>query len=322
MWKSLLASLFLATAALAQENPSAYEALAGGRDATESRHDEPHHFGHRGRWRSATEDLEGFGRRTGARTVVCARSRWKTTGSLRSGFRTAPSLVRPEGITINTARLNLDSTGAYAVASHTAETSHVIFSFVSYTLRTDDRGNPVWIVTLEDRSRKPVGTIHIKANDGRVTRVEGMYQGRNMEQVEDDREQADNHDADSEDDSEDNVVKRNIKRLFRKTKEERRGSLIEFDALVCRFRNRWPHDAMQTMDHMTNGATIRLARSSIPGMEGDMRHAAHVDADRGKGSSGPVAMDQSFLARHALSHGARADHFADSFRRARFSNRF
>jgi hypothetical protein len=123
-----------------------------------------------------------------------------------------------EGATINTARLNLDSTGAYSVASHTAETSHVTFSLVSYTLRTDDRGNPTWIVTLEDRSGKPLGTIHIKANDGRVTRVEGMYQGRNMDQVEDDSQQADNRDADE--DPEDNVVKRNIKRLFRKTKED------------------------------------------------------------------------------------------------------
>jgi hypothetical protein len=91
---------------------------------------------------------------------------------------------------------------------------------VSYTLRTDDRGNPTWIVTLEDRSRRPVGTIHIKANDGRVSRVEGMYQGRNMEQVEQDPEQADNGDVNAGDDAEDNVVKRNIKRLFRKTKED------------------------------------------------------------------------------------------------------
>jgi hypothetical protein len=125
-----------------------------------------------------------------------------------------------EGNTINTARLNLDSTGAYAVASHTAETSHVTFSLVSYTLRTDERGNPTWIVTLEDRSRKPLGTIHVKANDGRVSRVEGMYQGRNMEQVEDDREHVDNRDVDPGEDPGDNVVKKNIKRLFRKTKED------------------------------------------------------------------------------------------------------
>ena len=126
-----------------------------------------------------------------------------------------------EGATINTARLNLDSTGAYSVASHTAETSHVTFSLVSYTLRTDDHGNPTWIVTLEDRSRKPLGTIHIKANDGRISRVEGMYQGRNMEQVEQDPEQVSHRDVDSEDEpEEDNIVKKRIKQLFRKTKED------------------------------------------------------------------------------------------------------
>jgi hypothetical protein len=91
---------------------------------------------------------------------------------------------------------------------------------VSYTLRTDARGNPTWVVSLEDRSRRPLGSIHIKANDGRVSRVEGMYQGRNMEQVEQDPEQVDNRDIDSEDDPEDNVVKKNIKRLFRKTKDD------------------------------------------------------------------------------------------------------
>jgi hypothetical protein len=125
-----------------------------------------------------------------------------------------------EGATINTAHLNLDSTGAYSVASHTAETSHVTFTFVSYTLRTDERGNPTWIVTLEDRSRKPLGTIHIKANDGRITRVEGMYQGRNMDQVEEDREQVSNHEVAPEEDPDDNVVKRQFKRLFHKTKED------------------------------------------------------------------------------------------------------
>src|SRR5205814_4024438 len=131
-----------------------------------------------------------------------------------------------EGATINTVRLNLDSTGAYTVASHTAETSHITFTFVSYTLRTDERGNPVWIVTLEDRSRKPLGTIHIKANDGRVTRVEGMYQGRNMNQVEDDSGQVENRDANSDEDPEDNIVKKRIKRLFRKTKEDARGVFV------------------------------------------------------------------------------------------------
>src|SRR5213079_107889 len=46
------------------------------------------------------------------------------------------------------------------------------FATASYTLRTDERGDPGWIVTLQNRSR-PVGTIHIGANRGNVTRTEG-----------------------------------------------------------------------------------------------------------------------------------------------------
>lgn len=219
MWKSLLASLFLATAVLAQENPSAYEALrvvgtqlnrdmmsrvisvtgVGGDPQPRS-------------WKVLVEDRSANG---SVREIIVEDNR---IASQRVPNRSV--VGSSEGNTINTARLNLDSTGAYAVASHTAETSHVTFSLVSYTLRTDERGNPTWIVTLEDRSRKPLGTIHIKANDGRVSRVEGLYQGRNMEQVEDDREQVDNRDVDADEDADDNVVKKNIKRLFRKTKDD------------------------------------------------------------------------------------------------------
>jgi hypothetical protein len=219
MWKSLLASLFLATAVLAQENPSAYEALRV--VGTQLNRDmvsrvisvtgvdgDPQPRG----WKVLVADRGAPG---GVREIIVENNR---VASQRVPNRSVAG--SPEGNTINTARLNLDSTGAYSVAAHTAETSHVTFSFVSYTLRTDEHGNPTWIITLEDRSRKPLGTIHIKANDGRVTRVEGMYQGRNMEQVEDDSQQADHRDAGSNEDSEDNVVKRNIKRLFHKTKDD------------------------------------------------------------------------------------------------------
>jgi hypothetical protein len=219
MLKSLLASLFLATAALAQENPSAYEALRV--VGTQLNRDMMSRV-------ISVTGVDGDPQPRSWKILVGDRS---ANGSVREIIvkdnRIASQRVpnrsvvgSSEGNTINTARLNLDSTGAYAVASHTAETSHVTFSLVSYTLRTDERGNPTWIVTLEDRSRKPLGTIHIKANDGRVSRVEGLYQGRNMEQVEDDREQVDNRDVDPEEDPDDNVVKKNIKRLFRKTKED------------------------------------------------------------------------------------------------------
>lgn len=221
MLKLLLGSLFLATAALAQENSSAYEALRV--VGTQLNREMMSHVisvtGVDGdpqprTWKILVGDRRANG---GVREITVEGNR---IASQRIPNRSVAGST--EGATINTARLNLDSTGAYSVASHTAETSHVTFALVSYTLRTDDRGNPTWVVTLEDRSRKPLGTIHIKANDGRISRVEGMYQGRNMDQVEDDTEQVNNRDVAQEDDSGDNIVKRNIKHLFRKTKDDAR----------------------------------------------------------------------------------------------------
>ncbi|MEY2563907.1 MAG: hypothetical protein QOH88_2100 [Verrucomicrobiota bacterium] len=238
MWKSLLASLLLTTAALAQENPSAYEALrvvgttlnremmsrvvsvSGVDGAPQPR-----------TWKIVIDD-----RRSGGLHEYTVED--NRIASQRVPNRSVTGST--QGATINTARLNLDSTGAYSVASHTAETSHVTFSFVSYTLRTDDRGNPTWIITLEDRSRKPLGTIHIKANDGRVTRVEGMYQGRNMDQVEEDTgTHADNPEVDPGDDPEDNIVKRNVKRLFRKTRDEAHHIFERTKRSFKDFVNRW-----------------------------------------------------------------------------------
>jgi hypothetical protein len=239
MWKSLLASLLLATTALAQENPSAYEALRV--VGTQLNRDlmsrvisvtgvdgDPQPRS----WKILVGDRRAQG---GVREITVEDNR---IAAQRIPNRSVVGST--EGNTINTARLNLDSTGAYAVASHTAETSHVTFSLASYTLRTDDRGNPTWIVTLEDRSRRPVGTIHIKAHDGRVSRVEGMYQGRNMEQVEQDPDQQiDDRNVDSGDDPEDNIVKRHIKRLFRKTKEDARRIFLKTKRSFKDFVNRW-----------------------------------------------------------------------------------
>ena len=237
MRKLLLASLLLATPAFAQENPSAYEALRV--IGTQLNRDMVRQVisvtGVDGdpqprTWRILVADRRANG---GVREIVVADDR---VVSQRVPNRSVVGSTR--GATINTARLNLDSTGAYSVASHTAETSHVTFSTTSYTLRTDDRGNPVWIVTLEDRAGRPVGTIHIRASDGRVTRVEGMYQGRNMEQVEVDRgDQEEN--VDQADDPEDNVVKRHIKRLFRKTKEDARRIFLRARRSFVDYVNRW-----------------------------------------------------------------------------------
>jgi hypothetical protein len=238
MWKSLLGSLLLTTAALAQENPSAYEALrvVGTQLNREIMSRVISVTGVDGdpqprTWKILVGDRRANG---GVREITVEDKR---IASQRVPNRSVAGST--EGATINTARLNLDSTGAYSVASHTAETSHVTFSLVSYTLRTDDRGNPTWIVTLEDRSRKPLGTIHVTANDGRVTRVEGMYQGRNMDQVADDREQVDNRNVDPDEDPDDNIVKRRIKRLFRKTKEDARQLFVRVRRSFADFVNRW-----------------------------------------------------------------------------------
>jgi hypothetical protein len=223
MWKFVLASLLLAAPVFAQENASAYEALrvmgtqlnrqlvnrvvsVNGVDGDPQPRT----------WKILVEDKNAA---NGVREIVVEDNR---VVSQRAPNKSVVGST--QGATINTSKLNLDSTGAYTVAAHTAETSHVTFSLTSYTLRTDDRGNPVWIVTLGDRSNRPVGTIHIRASDGRITRVEGMYQGRNMEQVEvnpeadnppsvenDDQAQNDDENADT------NLVFKDVKRMFRRT---------------------------------------------------------------------------------------------------------
>ncbi|HYJ06390.1 MAG TPA: hypothetical protein VEX43_14740 [Chthoniobacterales bacterium] len=239
MWKFLVAALLVAGPALAQESPSAYEALrvigtqlnrqmvnriisVSGVDGDPQPRT----------WKILIEDRKANG---GVREIVVEDNQ---IVSQRVPNRSVVGST--QGATINTAKLNLDSTGAYSVASHTAHTSHVTFSSTSYTLRTDDRGNPIWIVTLGDRSNRPVGTIHIRASDGRVTRVEGMYQGRNMEQVEEYRDDPENPSADEEEvqgeeDNDENV----FKRLFRRTRADARRMFQRVKRSFKDFVKRW-----------------------------------------------------------------------------------
>lgn len=231
MWKFLLAFLLPASLALAQENSSAYEALrvigtqlnrqlVNRVISVNGTEGDPQPRS----WKILVEDKNAT---AGVREIVVQDNR---VASQRVPNKSVVGST--EGSTINTSKLNLDSTGAYSVASHTAETSHVTFSLTSYTLRTDDRGNPVWIVTLADRSNRPVGTIHIRASDGRVKRVEGMYTGRNMEQVEENRDIDKNPDEidpadnpppeDEANDADENIIKRDIKRMFRRTTNDAR----------------------------------------------------------------------------------------------------
>jgi hypothetical protein len=187
MWKCLAASLLLVTSAFAQESGTAYDALrvVGTRLGRASVNHIISVTGNGGNpqpasWKILLEDRHAPG---GVREIEV------TDGQITSERTPTRAVVgSSEGATIKTARLNLDSSGAYAVASHTADRSHALFDNVSYTLRTDEHGDPVWIVTLHGRSGQPVGTIFIGANRGTVTRTEGMFSGATMQDVETDQE--------------------------------------------------------------------------------------------------------------------------------------
>src|SRR5438132_3006118 len=184
MWKMLAALLLVSSTALAQEQFSAYDALRVVGEHTSR--DAVNHVvsvtGVRGNpqpqtWRVLMNDRT----RGGIREI-----------QVRNGqvVSDRPSSVvgSAEGATINTSRLNLDSSGAFEVASHIAEKSGTRFDSASYTLRTDQHGDPVWIVQLHSVNGGPVGTIYIGANRGNVTRTEGMFAGATMADVQTERE--------------------------------------------------------------------------------------------------------------------------------------
>ncbi len=244
MWKSSFVLLFVASSALAQERGTAYEALrvvgtqfhraALSRVISVTGSDgDPQPV----RWNVLVADR---GAPAGMRELVVAK------GRIVSNRMPAGSVAGSvQGATIKTSQLNLDSSGAFDVASYTADKSHQNFDLVSYALRTNDRGVPTWIVTIQNQSRRPLGTIHINASKGNVTRVEGMYRGADMAHVEQDPidqrvpERGDQYgdpgeDADviapgegiEEGDEDENVVKAEIKRMFRQTK---RGAQLIFE---------------------------------------------------------------------------------------------
>ena len=122
-----------------------------------------------------------------------------------------------QSATINPARLNLDSSGAYEVASRTADSSHVPFAYVNYTLRTNERGDGTWIVTLQNQNHRPVGTIYIGANKGTVTRTEGMFAGAPMDAVVEDHREGD---VEDEERSGDNPIMRSVRNMFYRAREQ------------------------------------------------------------------------------------------------------
>jgi hypothetical protein len=229
MWRALVGLLLLAAPVWAEENATAYEALRAvgsefGRDAL---HQIVSITGTKGdpqpaKWKVILEDPEGGGVRE--LQIVDGK-----IDSDEGGDRDVAGST--EGATIDVSRLNLDSSGAYAVASHTAEASHANFATADYTLRTDDRGEPMWIVTLRTRSSRPIGTIYIGATGGTVRRTEGMFSGATMEDVEGDYDQGDASGVIGS-------AKRKIKHGFHKAQEEARGMFERVKRSFSDFINR------------------------------------------------------------------------------------
>src|SRR5205809_2069928 len=229
MWRSLAALLLLGSSALAQGNATAYEALRV--VARQSGRGVLNHIvsitGVKGdpqpeKWKIILEDPGG----RGVREVEVA------DGKIDSKHSTDRSVAgSTEGATIDTSQLSLDSSGAYEVASHTADLSHASFATVDYTLRTDEHGEPTWIVTLLNRSSRPVGTIHIGAMRGTVKQTEGMFAGATMEDVEND------YDSDEES-GPFRGVKRRIKDTFHRTQEEARDMFDRVKRSFSDFINR------------------------------------------------------------------------------------
>jgi hypothetical protein len=229
MWRWFVVFLLLAAPALAQENATAYEALRV--VGTELGRGALNHMvsitGAKGdpqpeKWKIILEDPDG----RGVRELEVANG--KMDSEHRPGRSVAGST---EGATIDTSRLNLDSSGAYEVARHTADVSHANFATVDYALRTDEGGEPTWIITLLSRSSRPVGTIHIGAMRGTVKRTEGMFAGATMEDVE--------NDSDSDEESGPfSGVKRRIKDTFHRTQDEARDMFDRVKRSFSDFINR------------------------------------------------------------------------------------
>ena len=128
------------------------------------------------------------------------------------------------GATIDTAKLNLDSSGAYTLARQTADKSHVTFATADYTLRVDERGNPIWIIALQRQGGEPAGKIYIGANHGTITRTEGFFSGGDRTAVVDaqtDEAKPENGDGDE------NGAQHGIKQAFRQASDNVKGTFIK-----------------------------------------------------------------------------------------------
>ena len=218
MLKSFVALILLsASAVFAQTNPTAYDALRAvgnqvNRDYVNRVISVTGFDGNPqpSTWRILIDDQS-------ARAIREVEVKEGRIASNRISDRTVAGTAR--GATINPARLNLDSSGAYEVASRTADSSHVPFAFVNYTLRTNERGEGTWIITLQNQRHRPVGTIYIGANKGTVTRTEGMFAGAPMDAVVEDRREGEVEDQER---TGDNRIMQSVRHMFYRAREQAR----------------------------------------------------------------------------------------------------
>jgi hypothetical protein len=229
MWRVWVGLLLLATPVWAEENATAYEALRvlGSELGRGALHQIVSIRGTKGdpqpqKWKIVLEDPQGGG----VRELQVADGRIDSDEEANRDVAGSA-----EGAMIDVSQLNLDSSGAYAVASHTAEASHTSFATADYTLRTDERGEPMWIVTLRNNSSRPIGTIYIGGTRGTVMRTEGMFAGATMEDVEGDYDQGEGPGVIRS-------AKRSIKHGFNRAQEEARGMFEKVKRSFSDFINR------------------------------------------------------------------------------------
>ena len=221
MLNRFIALLLLATPAFAQERPTAYEALRT--VGTQLKREFVNHVvsvtGTNGSpqpetWKILIDDP---GARGGVREVEVGNGR---IVSERTPLRSA--VEGSLGAVIDTSKLNLDSSGAFTLAQQTADKSHITFTTADYTLRVDERGNPIWKVALQRQTGEPAGAIFIGANHGTVTRTEGLFSGGDRTATVDkpSDEQVPQEADDDDDDGDTNIVKLQIKRAFRQARDD------------------------------------------------------------------------------------------------------
>lgn len=225
MWRLLFALLLCATPALAQERATAYQALRV--VGTQLNRELVNHVisvtGQDGNpqpetWKILLDDPKARG---GVREVEVQNGR---ITSERTPMR--ESVEGSLGAVVDTTKLNLDSSGAYTVAQQTAASSHVNFTTVDYALRVDERGNPIWQVTLQRGNGEPGGTIYIGANHGTITRTDGLFRGLDQTAAHDERTTPD-VDENDDDDGDTNVVKLRIKHAFHQVRDDVKRSFYK-----------------------------------------------------------------------------------------------